>query len=66
LGISQCLYSWFRQYAKALMDDARQRVAKLVNAEASEIVFVSGGTEADNLAIQGIAESLSLRRHIIT
>ena len=48
------------------MDDARQRVAKLVNAEASEIVFVSGGTEADNLAIQGIAESLSLRRHIIT
>ena len=58
---------WFGQYAKALMDDARQQVAKLVNAEASEIVFVSGGTEADNLAIRGIVESLSSKgRHIIT
>jgi cysteine desulfurase len=58
---------WFGQYAKALMDDARQQVAKLINAEVSEIVFVSGGTEADNLAIRGMAESLSSKgRHIIT
>src|SRR5262245_29521424 len=58
---------WYGQYAKALMDDARQQVAKLLNGEVSEIVFVSGGTEADNLAIRGIAESLSAKgRHIIT
>ena len=48
---------WFGQHAKSLIDDARQHVAKLINAEAGEIVFLSGGTEADNLAIRGIAES---------
>ncbi len=58
---------WFGQQAKALMDQARQRVARLVNAEASEIVLLSGGTEADNLAIRGIAESQKAKgRHIIT
>jgi cysteine desulfurase len=58
---------WFGQHAKALMDDARAQVARLINAETSEIVFVSGGTEADNLAIRGIAESQKTRgRHIIT
>ena len=48
---------WFGQHAKSLIDDARQHVAKLINAETAEIVFLSGGTEADNLAIRGIAES---------
>jgi cysteine desulfurase len=58
---------WFGQHAKALMDDARAQVARLINAETSEIVFVSGGTEADNLAIRGIAESQKAKgRHIIT
>jgi cysteine desulfurase len=58
---------WFGQQAKALMDDARHQVARLINAEISEIVFVSGGTEADNLAIRGIAESQKAKgRHIIT
>ena len=58
---------WFGQHAKALMDDARHQVARLINAEVSEIVFLSGGTEADNLAIRGIAESQNARgRHIIT
>jgi cysteine desulfurase len=46
---------WFGQHAKSLVDDARKRVATLINAESSEIVFVSGGTEADNFAIRGIA-----------
>jgi cysteine desulfurase len=42
-------------------------VARLIYAETSEIVFVSGGTEADNMAIRGIAESQKSRgRHIIT
>ena len=58
---------WFGQQAKALIDDARQQVARLINAEIPEIVFLSGGTEADNLAIRGIAESQKNKgRHIIT
>jgi cysteine desulfurase len=58
---------WFGQQAKSLVDDARQHVARLVHAEPSEIVFVSGGTEADNLAIRGIAEAQKAKgRHIIT
>jgi cysteine desulfurase len=58
---------WFGQRAKALMDDARTQVSRLINAETSEVVFVSGGTEADNLAIRGIAESQKSKgRHIIT
>jgi cysteine desulfurase len=54
---------WFGQHAKSLIDDARKQVAKLINAETSEIVFVSGGTEADNFAIRGIAAKGG---HIIT
>jgi cysteine desulfurase len=58
---------WYGQQAKALMDEARQEVARLIHAETSEIVFVSGGTEADNLAIRGIAESQKSKgHHIIT
>src|SRR5215470_12209220 len=58
---------WFGQQAKSLLDHARQQVAKLIHAEPSEIVFVSGGTEADNLAIRGISESQKAKgRHIIT
>jgi len=52
---------WFGQDAKSLIDDARREVAKLINAETSEIVFVSGGTEADNFAVRG-----TKRGHIIT
>jgi cysteine desulfurase len=58
---------WYGQQAKALVDDARQQVARLIHAESSEIVFVSGGTEADNMAIRGIAEAQKSKgRHIIT
>src|SRR5215831_3704850 len=56
---------WYGQTAKALIDDSRKHVAKLIGAETSEIVFVSGGTEADNFAIRGIA-SLKRAGHIIT
>jgi cysteine desulfurase len=58
---------WYGQQAKSLLDDARQQVARLIHSEPSEIVFVSGGTEADNLAIRGIAESQKAKgKHIIT
>src|SRR5437870_12507045 len=58
---------WFGQHAKSLIDDARKQVAKLINAETSEVVFVSGGTEADNFAIRGIAALKGMPGgHIIT
>jgi cysteine desulfurase len=57
----------FGQEAKAALDRARQQVAQLINADPNEIVFTSGGTESDNLAIRGIIESCPrARRHIIT
>ena len=57
----------FGQQAKATMDEARSAVASLLNADPSEIVFTSGGTEADNLAIRGAAEAVEPtgRRHLI-
>jgi cysteine desulfurase len=46
---------------------ARARVAALVGAEASEVVFTSGGTEADQLAILGALEAAGAeRRHVVT
>src|SRR4030088_1058982 len=57
----------FGQQAKATMDDARSAVASLLNADPSEIVFTSGGTESDNFAIRGAAEAIEPtgRRHLI-
>jgi len=57
----------FGQQAKATMDEARSAVATLLNADLSEIVFTSGGTESDNFAIRGVAEALEPtgRRHLI-
>ncbi len=43
------------QRAKALLDEARDRVAALLGGDPAEIVFTSGGTEADNLALRGAA-----------
>src|SRR6187200_1864218 len=45
----------FGQQAKAALDDARTAVATLIGADPSEVVFTSGGTEADNFAIRGAA-----------
>jgi cysteine desulfurase len=55
------------QQARAAVDGARESVAARVNAKSSEIVFTSGGTEADNLAIFGaVAASSKRRKHVIT
>lgn len=57
----------FGQEARAAADRARRQVAALIGARANEIIFTSGGTEANNLAIRGICEvSESHGRHIIT
>ena len=57
----------FGQQAKSTLDEARSAVASLLNADPSEIVFTSGGTESDNFAIRGAAEALEPtgRRHLI-
>src|SRR6266851_8381666 len=45
----------FGQQAKAALDDTRSAVAALLNADPSEVVFTSGGTESDNFALRGAA-----------
>lgn len=53
--------------AEAAIDEARQHVANLVNADPKEIVWTSGATESDNLAIKGAARFYQKKgRHIIT
>ena len=55
------------QQARAAVDRARREVAALLGARQNEIVFLSGGTEANNLAIRGLAETAAgLGKHIIT
>jgi cysteine desulfurase len=59
---------YYGQQAKAAIDDARSAISALIGAEPSEIIFTSGGTEADNFAIRGAAEALEPtgRKHLIT
>ena len=53
--------------ARVLLDDARDRAAKFLGAKPSEIIFTSGGTEANNLAIFGTARALKAQgKHLIT
>ncbi len=57
----------YGQEARAAVEEARARVAGLVNARPGEIYFTSGGTESDNLAIKGTAYARrAYGRHIIT
>ena len=53
--------------ARSLLDDARDRTAKILGSKPSEVVFTSGGTESNNLAIFGAARLLKPKgRHLIT
>src|SRR5215470_1981607 len=56
----------FGQHTRAAVERARESVAKLLGARPPEIVFTSGGTEADNLAIFGLLKLLKPGDHIIT
>jgi len=57
----------FGQEAHAAISRARREVASLIGARANEIVFLSGGTEANNLAIRGLCQGVEPHgRHIIT
>jgi len=54
------------QRARRALEQARERVARLIGAAAREIVFTSGGTESNNLAIRAVAEASAARRRIVT
>jgi len=53
---------WFGQQARATVEDARSRVAALVGASPPEVVFTGSGTEADNLALRGLAAAAPASR----
>src|SRR2546422_6994366 len=48
---------WYGQRAKAAVEAARVEVARLINADPSEVVFTSGGTESDNAALFGAVDA---------
>ena len=57
----------FGQEAKGAIEEARDKVAALIGAKSDEIVFTSGGTEADNFAIKGVSYANEHKgNHIIT
>ena len=58
---------WASDPARSVIEDARDQLARLIGAGRGEIVFTSGATEANNLAISGIfARTQHIRPHIIT
>jgi len=65
-GNPSSVHSYGRE-AKQAMEKARSQVANAINANPEEIIFTSGGTEGDNLAISGVAGAYSGKgKHIIT
>ncbi|RKZ30562.1 cysteine desulfurase NifS [bacterium] len=57
----------FGQWTRAAVEEARDRVAKLIGAESEEVFFTSGGTESDNMVIKGVGfKNIEKRGHIIT
>lgn len=67
-GNPSSIYALGRE-ARAALDQARARISRLLNCQAREIIFTSGGTESDNLALKGVAFWHLLHgrgRHIVT
>jgi len=65
-GNASSLHSFGRE-AHDAMEAARQKLASLIGAERKEVIFTSGGTESDNLAIKGVAyKNREMGDHIIT
>ncbi len=65
-GNPSSIYS-YGQEAKGAIEQARTRVAELIGARTEEIIFTSGGTEADNFALKGVAHANEHKgNHIIT
>jgi len=56
----------FGREAKVALDTAREKIATALGAQPQEIAFTSGGTEAGNMAILGVAQTFAEPRHIVT
>lgn len=60
----------FGQTTRSAVDSARRRIAEFLNCKSTEIIFTSGGSESDNLAINGVVESLKSevesKPHVVT
>ncbi|GBC99950.1 Cysteine desulfurase IscS [bacterium HR17] len=57
----------FGRAARQAVDEAREKIAALLNCQPSEIVFTGSGTESDNLALRGVAEAYQRKgNHIVT
>jgi cysteine desulfurase len=52
--------------SRALLDAARERIARVLNVPRRSIVFTGGGTESNNLALFGVARAAGSRRHLVT
>jgi cysteine desulfurase len=63
-GNPSSLHAW-GQRAATILERARVQVARLINAPAESIVFTSGGTESNNLAIMGVARQYTTPQHVI-
>jgi cysteine desulfurase len=57
---------FFGRNAKALIETSRRTIAKFLNCQSSEIIFMSGGTEADNMALHASVFELGVKRIITT
>lgn len=63
-GNPSSLHQW-GQRAAIVLERARMQVARLINSPAESIIFTSGGTEADNLGVMGVAQGYEKPQHII-
>lgn len=57
---------WAGKKVREKIEVARQKIANYIGAETEEIIFTSGGTESNNLAIKGLAKAYPEKKHIIT
>lgn len=64
-GNASTLYKLGRN-AREAVEQARERIAKFLQVTPEEIIFTSGGTESNNLALQGLAQAQPEKKHIIT
>ncbi len=65
-GNAGTLYSYGKD-ARKLVHDAREMVASIIGAKREEIIFTSGGTESDNMAVRGVAyANVNKGKHVIT